>query len=217
MGFKEKLSNEMSLKDINISQLAKQTGISNSTISSIFNKDASPSVDNASKIATALGVSLEYLATGKKSTPAELASVVSKDTLNIPFYGDVPVSAGGGSVAMNEGITEYLPFNKSWVKQKIGISEGLRAFPVTGDSMYPTYRSGDTVVCVDTDGEFKGDAIYIISLDGDIMIKRLAKSPQGILHIISDNPNNPNFEINLKEEHLNFKVLAIVKMAVVLS
>jgi transcriptional regulator with XRE-family HTH domain len=73
MGFKENLKSELAYKDMMIKELAAKTGISRHTLDNYFNiREHTPTLDAAVKIAHALGVSVEYLATGKESPHANI-------------------------------------------------------------------------------------------------------------------------------------------------
>ena len=68
MGFKEILKDELIYKDIQSKELAARTGISLSTINHYLASNGNaPSAENAYKIAQVLGVSVEYLMTGKNA------------------------------------------------------------------------------------------------------------------------------------------------------
>lgn len=70
MGFRENLKDELTFKDIQTKELAAKTGISLNTLNHyLVQNSASPSAENAVKIAAALGVSVEYLVTGKETNP----------------------------------------------------------------------------------------------------------------------------------------------------
>jgi transcriptional regulator with XRE-family HTH domain len=65
MGFKENLKAELAYKDLLIKELAVLSGVNRRTIDNYLRDDASiPSVDTAIRIASALGVSVEYLFSG---------------------------------------------------------------------------------------------------------------------------------------------------------
>ena len=69
MGFKEILKDELNYKDIQSKELAARTGISLFTINHYLASNGNaPSAENALKIAQALGVSVEYLMTGKNAS-----------------------------------------------------------------------------------------------------------------------------------------------------
>ncbi len=67
MGFKENLKDELSFKGIMVKELADKTNINKSTLDNYLrDKHSSPTVENAVKIAQALGVSVEFLVTGEE-------------------------------------------------------------------------------------------------------------------------------------------------------
>ena len=69
MGFKEILKDELNYKDIQSKELAARTGISLNTLNHYLASNGNaPSAENALKIAQALGVSVEYLMTGKNAS-----------------------------------------------------------------------------------------------------------------------------------------------------
>ena len=69
MGFKEKLKDELTFQDIQTKELAVKTGISLNTLNHYLASNGNdPSAENALKIAQALGVSVEYLMTGKNAS-----------------------------------------------------------------------------------------------------------------------------------------------------
>ena len=88
MGFKENLKSELIYKDMLVKELAEKTGISRHTLDNYLNiREHLPTIDVAVKIAQALGVSVEYLATGKESPPVdtsinrEISTLVQNYTL----------------------------------------------------------------------------------------------------------------------------------------
>ena len=78
--FLENLKDELSYQGLTQKELSEKTGISVNTIRGWFSKDLVPDVFNAVKIAQALNLSVEYLATGKDNNLAakELAELKSK-------------------------------------------------------------------------------------------------------------------------------------------
>jgi transcriptional regulator with XRE-family HTH domain len=66
MGFRENLKSELIYQDIRVKELAYKSGINPRTIEQYLSAAAKmPSAENAVKIANALGVTVEYLVTGK--------------------------------------------------------------------------------------------------------------------------------------------------------
>jgi len=67
MGFKENLKSELAYSGILVKELAVKSGVNKYSIDNYLNKRGqTPSVEAAVKIAQALGVSVEYLVTGKE-------------------------------------------------------------------------------------------------------------------------------------------------------
>jgi len=65
-----------------IKELAAKTGISRHTLDNYFNvREHTPTLDAAVKIAQALGVSVEYLATGKESPHVKIP--MNSETRNL--------------------------------------------------------------------------------------------------------------------------------------
>ena len=68
MGFKENLKIELDYKGMKVKELAFISGVNKRTLDLYLSSAAKmPSAENAVKIAAALGVSVEYLVTGKDS------------------------------------------------------------------------------------------------------------------------------------------------------
>ena len=68
MSFKENLKSELQFQDIQLKELAEKTGISKYTLGNyLTGHNSIPTADSAVKIAQVLGVSVEYLVTGKSN------------------------------------------------------------------------------------------------------------------------------------------------------
>ena len=68
MSFRENLKDELKYQDITVKELAYKTGINKRTLDNYIRENESqPTVENAVKIAKALGVTTEYLVTGKEA------------------------------------------------------------------------------------------------------------------------------------------------------
>ena len=73
MGFNENLKSELQYKDMLVKELAVKTGISRHTLDNYLNvREHLPTIDVAVKIANVLGVSVEYLTTGKEPPAASI-------------------------------------------------------------------------------------------------------------------------------------------------
>nr|AGS51791.1 hypothetical protein [uncultured bacterium contig00053] len=80
MGFKENLKSELIYSGIMVKELTARTGISKHTLDNYLNTHNSiPSAENAVKIAQVLGVSVEYLITGKEGKTGKTQPPLSPD------------------------------------------------------------------------------------------------------------------------------------------
>lgn len=87
--------------------------------------------------------------------------------LRIDYY-DLPASAGTGTFLETEVPEEI------WVKETPEAEEADYVIPISGDSMEPTFHSGDRVFVAKQDMVEEGD-IGIFIVNGDAFIKELGK------------------------------------------
>jgi transcriptional regulator with XRE-family HTH domain len=89
MGFAENLRDELNYQDMTVKELAVKTGISQHTMSHYLSgKKNMPPADTAVKIASVLGVTVEYLVTGKPDAQtATMLTNLSRDLVtDLPKY-----------------------------------------------------------------------------------------------------------------------------------
>lgn len=87
MGFAENVKFEMDFQDIQIKELSLKTGISKNTLDKyLFGKKVQPGVENAVKIAKALGVSVEYLVFGDSEIGDNIPNITSESKDIIEKY-----------------------------------------------------------------------------------------------------------------------------------
>lgn len=73
MVFRENLRSELNFQDIKTKELSEKTGISKRTLDAYLAKNGNePTAENAVKIAQALGVTVEYLVTGRQLSAQKL-------------------------------------------------------------------------------------------------------------------------------------------------
>jgi phage repressor protein C with HTH and peptisase S24 domain len=105
----------------------------------------------------------------------------------------VPVraSAGPGAIPGDESARPYFAFDPRWLKALTGSpASRLSLIRVEGDSMAPTLSAGDDILVDLADGpERLRDGIYVLRVDGALLVKRLAIHPVGRrVTVQSDNP-----------------------------
>jgi phage repressor protein C with HTH and peptisase S24 domain len=103
----------------------------------------------------------------------------------------VRASAGPGAIPGEEGTRPYFAFEPRWLRVLTNSpSSKLSIIRVEGDSMAPTLSAGDDILVDLGDGPDRlRDGIYVLRVDGALLVKRLAIHPVGRrVTVQSDNP-----------------------------
>lgn len=117
----------------------------------------------------------------------------------IPLY-DVHVAAGGGVIVNQEQVVDALHFRRDWIRAELHVSpEDLCLVYVQGDSMQPTLDPGDMILINHHDQRAERDGIYVLRLEGALLVKRLQRLPGGVLQVVSDNPAYQPYQLKLNE------------------
>jgi phage repressor protein C with HTH and peptisase S24 domain len=163
-------------------------------------------VDNLVAIADAAGVTVDWLATGRGEAqgmkpnpglaeepavwlPGKVQDATENGFVMIPRY-DVTASAGPGAFQDMEKVTDVLAFKADWVRRELRTSpEKLALITAEGDSMDPTIRPGDILLIDTSVDEIEQDSIYVVVIDGYVMVKRCQRLFRSGIVIKSDNTN----------------------------
>lgn len=106
----------------------------------------------------------------------------------VPHY-EVQASAGNGSLVHSEQIVDYLAFKADWVRNTLGVAQkDLALISVKGDSMEPGLSNEDLILVDMRKNRVEDNAIYVLQLDGTLLVKRIQRKLDGALHVMSDNP-----------------------------
>ncbi|ENW15605.1 transcriptional regulator [Acinetobacter haemolyticus CIP 64.3 = MTCC 9819] len=174
--------------------LAKQAGVTQSTISDLENDKKSTSAANMQAIAEALGTTSTYLINGgskPKSVKIEdwdSMTPLEDDEVEIKFFKNFKVACGSGTVGEAlESEWRRLRISKSTLRN-LGISkDNCVAMTAEGGSMKPTINDRDTVY-VDLGRKMVKDGkVYAICHGGLFKFKRLYNLPFGGIRVTSDN------------------------------
>ena len=102
---------------------------------------------------------------------------------DIPIYNAWP-GAGSGSLDTKN----HLALRHEWIQNKLGtVPEKLVAITVSDDAMEPTLKNGDVILVNLNIGHVIDNAIYVLNVDGTLMVKRIEKLVGGGMAIRSDN------------------------------
>ena len=105
-------------------------------------------------------------------------------------------SAGAGSLDDDERAAGVMAFDAQWLRN-LGVRQQQRVsiIRVDGESMAPTLNDGDDIMVDHTDdAAHLRDGIYVLHLDGVLMVKRIALGPlRGRFSVLSDNVHYPDW------------------------
>lgn len=164
-------------KNYTQSDLAKKLHLTPKAISFYENNQREPDIDTLYKIAEIFDVSIDYLNGKSKSRLTE-----GQDYITINVYGSIPA---GIPIEAIEDISDTEDISlKEYDKSKEYL--GLK---VEGDSMYPKYLDGDTVIIEKTpDCESGTDAaVYVNGYEATL--KTVIKNENGTITLKPINPN----------------------------
>lgn len=176
-----------------------------------------PSFFDIRTISILSNLPLEWLAYGLDSDLKD--GTENEETLQTPdvIPASIPVltlraSAGDGVyVTENEEVGGFIQFNQLWLNQ-MGLNKAdLFTIPTVGESMEPTIKAGEYLLCSRAERYTKaGDGIYVIRMNESILVKRLQVMMDDIILVSSDNSlYYKPYKIDLKKD-INFQVLGKV-------
>lgn len=104
-------------------------------------------------------------------------------------------SAGGGTLDVDEQAAGVMAFDARWLRHLGVRPQRVSIIRVDGESMAPTLSDGDDImVDHDDDAQRLRDGVYVMRLDGVLMVKRIAMGPlRGRFSVVSDNPHYPDW------------------------
>lgn len=120
------------------------------------------------------------------------------ERLVIPIK-NVSAAMGDGYISPDfELVVDTMTVNRSWLKSElpqITAPSNLQLITAVGDSMQPTFESGNLLL-VDTGIKtIHSDLIYAFSYKGETYVKRIFLDPvASLLYVKSDNPSASNWQ-----------------------
>ena len=165
----------------------------------------------AISVARATSVRLEWLATGEgpmlaapgEAGPAPAAGRHADQQLVTmqhpgaapPGYVLLPLveakaAAGSSGSLDSDKVVDFLAFSEDWVRNTLHRRpQNLALLEATGDSMDPTIRDGD-ILLVDTSvRDIQSSRVYVLQVNGALLVKRIQVRLDGSLVVKSDNPS----------------------------
>jgi phage repressor protein C with HTH and peptisase S24 domain len=133
-------------------------------------------------------LNLQMNALFSDDSAAENSTLADKYEFVTRVRGAVLSAGKGKTVWEHEEIDNSHAFTRAWLQRKHLSPKNCRIITVDGDSMAPELRSGYVVLIDTADRDVRSGKIYALIYDGETLIKRLFRLPDGSLEIRSDNP-----------------------------
>lgn len=162
-----------------------------------------PSTESLAKVMEATGASLEeftnlmrgdnplhldtYRAGGYQANDYQPNDYLEQPR-SIPLLG--MAEAGAGGFFDDAGF----PAGQGWdvVEFPASREEAVYALEVSGDSMLPLYRDGDTLIVSPSASIRRGDRVVVKTKEGEVMAKILQRQTLRNIELLSFNPEHPN-------------------------
>lgn len=169
---------------------AREAGVSEAALRKWMAGQSEPTRDRLVSLARAAGVSLVWLATGTEPMRGAQEEMVA-----VSARPNVRASAGGGAPVYSEDRAP-MEIPARWL-QGLGVRpQDVEVISVLGDSMSPTLLEGDALVLDRREaGRVARDGVYAFTWDGELMVKRLQRQPDGSVRVSSDNPAYLSFVV----------------------
>lgn len=171
-------------------EVAAKAGIAYPTLAGIENGDQRGTT-RLPAIASALGVSSEWLLTGKGALAGPEVDPNAGDYMDVIGYSQAVGLGAGGAEAVEYAETHSLKFKKTSLRRRGILNRPLAVYYGKGDSMEPTINDGDAILFDSSDTRVRDGALYVIQVDGaanpEYYVKR-AMVLDGLVYFASDNP-----------------------------
>ncbi|HEX8224482.1 MAG TPA: XRE family transcriptional regulator [Allosphingosinicella sp.] len=185
-------------------KLAEQLGMHKNTLGNILAGDGDPGISRVAAIAAKVGVSLDWILTGRgQGVPSE----ADEDLVGLPMLTPT-LAAGAGSIAGDAATQALWRFPRSWLRRSFGHEDQLELLRVVGDSMQPELSDGDWVM-VDRRRRDPRDGLYAVRLGDALLVKRVQFQGRNI-RLVSTNPAYEPIVVDRNDEAADLELLGAV-------
>lgn len=171
--FKDRLNEALSMRNMTAAELSRLSGIDEGTLSNYKKGKYEPKQRKLESIAIALNVSIAWLMGADVPMEKEyklVSPTVTDDVVTFPVIGEI--AAGYNCVANEDWSGDTVEVPTSYLKGRP--KSDYMVLKVHGDSMYPLYQDGDTVLILrQTTLDRSGDIGAIIYEDECATLKKI--------------------------------------------
>lgn len=172
-----------------ISDFAEALGVAEQTLGNYVRGEREPSYDFLRRLRENHSVDINWLITGEIGVEAQVQGIAKQThQITIPRYA-IHASAGGGAVVLSQEVEDYFTVSRDWIARYLPQGAKAGVIEARGDSMEPTIADGDILLLnfsIDNSAVNDG-GVFVISVDGVLLVKRLQVTVDGHILIRSDN------------------------------
>lgn len=171
--FKDRLNEALSMRNMTAAELSRLSGIDEGTLSNYKKGKYEPKQRKLESIAIALNVSIAWLMGADVPMEKEIkysSPTVTDDVVAFPVIGEI--AAGYDQIAVENWSGDTVEVPKSYLKGRS--VDDFMVLKVHGDSMYPLYQEGDTVLILKQSTlNYSGDIGAVIYDDEYATLKKV--------------------------------------------
>jgi len=154
-----------------------------------------PSTESVSKVLAATKTSLDAFASLVSGETAGFRAAAAKPVRRMPLIG---LAQAGSAGYFDDG---GFPSGAGW--DEISVPEvpdpNAYALEISGESMEPVFRDGDTIIVSPAAPVRRGDRVVVRTRGGEVMAKELLRRSARKVELASLNPLHPGYSFDLTE------------------
>lgn len=204
MGQGDRLLEAIRSKGYNkLAEFARAVGVKEVTLRQQINRQSIPP-KAADKYSRKLAITMEWLLSGRgkiSPTSSYAPTESAPSDVSIAVYSS-PLSFGnkGAPVAPDVKPLYYFSLSKAWLdKITLSPAKSLMFWRHSGNSMEPTFFTGDLILCDLSINSFEGDSIYLVRAGDLIQLKRIVLDSTGQFIVKNDNPTYEAIKVSKKK------------------
>ncbi|MEC5319275.1 helix-turn-helix transcriptional regulator [Brenneria populi subsp. brevivirga] len=207
---------------LSVAGMSKKFNVGTSTIQRYESGERTADALFIAKVAQASGMDERWVLRGHstdKNIDENVTTSDIKDILGnpvdinefafIPRY-DVRAAAGHGALNESETPSFTMAFRKYWIKNYLNADyRHLFVITVDGSSLEGTLNDGDSIL-VNNDDTNPKEGIYVLRMDGHLLVKLVQRIPGGLLKVSSTNAMYEPFTVDLNNLPTDFAIIGRV-------
>ena len=202
-------------KGLTLEQVAAAAGTDTGNLSRLERGLQGATTVGLKAIAQAMNVTLgDLFAPAGRIAEQTEAPYSSLKIVEVPLLSVAGSMGNGRELPAHETVVDHIRLTDTWIRRNLTVTtpKNLAVISAYGDSMEDTFADGDILLVDRGINDVRLDAIYVLSREDALYIKRVQRRPDGGMNIISDNKKYEAFIVRDAERE-RFSVLGRVVWA----